>query len=119
MIRKVYRIEHRSKKEGIWRDWDGNYKPIFDNLTDGKSKNLPMNDSSVYRIGGKKWFASAPTRTTLKHWFSKLDVLELLDMGYEVIEFKVKDSIQLSDYEVIFTRDNILGERVINYKEIW
>ena len=98
-----YRVEDQVEKHGLWRNFDGTWNPVFDQLSEGLSRNLPMEDSELYREGGKQWFSAAPSKETLKHWFSLTDVLEL----------------QISDFEIVFTRDNIVEQREINYKEIW
>lgn len=78
-----------------------------------------MEDSELYREGGKQWFSAAPSKETLKHWFSLTDVLELQKLGYKIYEFQLVDTKQISDFEIVFTRDNIVEQREINYKEIW
>lgn len=78
-----------------------------------------MEDSELYREGGKQWFSAAPSKETLKHWFSLADVLELQKLGYKIYEFQLVDTKQISDFEIVFTRDNIVEQREINYKEIW
>lgn len=62
---------------------------------------------------------SSPSKETLKHWFSLTDVLELQKLGYKIYEFQLVGTKQISDFEIIFTRDNIVQQREINYKEIW
>lgn len=106
-------------KHGLWRNFDGTWNPVFDQLSEGLSRNLPMEDSELYREGGKQWFSAAPSKETLKHWFSLTDVLELQKLGYKIYEFQLVDTKQISDFEIVFTRDNIVEQREINYKEIW
>ena len=116
----VYRVENPIKGEGLWRDFDGNLNPVFDKLSEGLSRSLPMpHKPEVYKADGKSWFAAAPSKETLKHWFSKQDVLELIHLGYGVYEFDVKDERKISDFEVIFTRDNIIRQTAIQMEEIW
>ena len=80
---------------------------------------LTMEDSELYREGGKQWFSAAPSKETLKYWFSLTDVLELQKLGYKVYEFQLVGTKQISDFEIVFTRGNIVEQREINYKEIW
>lgn len=114
-----YRVENQVGKHGLWRDFDGTLNPVFKHLTQGKCKDMPMEDSETYREGGKQWFASAPSKETLKHWFSEQDVVELLTLGYKVYEFKLQNTRQISPFEIVFTRDNIIEQKEIDYKEIW
>ena len=114
-----YRIEDQIKGHGIWRNFDGSWNPVFDKLTDGLSKNLPMEDNNLYRTDGRMWFAAAPSRETLKHWFSKKDAEELNRLGYMLYEFEIKDAVRVSDFEIVFTRDNISAQREIAINEIW
>lgn len=114
-----YRVENQIGGNGLWRNFDGTLNPVFEKLSDGLSRNLPMEDSEEYRKGGKQWFASAPSKETLKHWFSEQDVVELLALGYKVYEFALEDTRKISEFEIVFTRDNIVSQREIDYKEIW
>lgn len=57
---KVYRVENRDQNKGLWRRFDGTWDPLFDTLTDGKCKDMPMEDNPIYRAEGLQWFASAP-----------------------------------------------------------
>lgn len=116
---KVYRVENQQEQHGLWRNFDGSWNPVFDTLTDGLSRNLPMEDSELYRQDRKQWFSSAPSTETLKHWFSISDVLELAEIGYKVYEFLVTDIKVVSDFEVIFIRKNILSQTEIEPKTIW
>ena len=115
----AYRIENQTAKHGIWRNFDGTWNPIFSKLSDGQCKSLPMEDSDLYRVNGKQWFSSAPSKETLKHWFSKQDAIELIDLGYRVYEFELRDAKKVNDFEFIFTRDNIISQREIDYREVY
>ena len=60
-----------------------------------------------------------PSKDTLKHWFSLQDVIELAKLGYKIYEFELENTKQISDFEIVFTRDNIIKQKEIEYKEIW
>lgn len=115
----AYRIEDQTAKHGIWRNFDGTWNPVFSQLSDDQCKNLPMEDSDLYREGDKKWFSSAPSKETLKHWFSEQDAIELIGLGYKVYEFELSSAKKVTDFEFIFTRDSIINQREIDYREIW
>lgn len=116
---KVYRVENEAEQKGLWRKFDGTYQPLFDMLTDGKCKDLPMEDSPIYREGGKQWFASAPSKETLQKWFSKEDLEELVSKGFTISEFEVVGYKKVSDFEYIFTRDNIINRNYLEVSDIY
>lgn len=116
---KVYRVENPYGKHGIWRDFDGTVNPVFKYLSDGKCKDMPMEDSDFYREGGKNWFSATDTPEKLKAWFSTLDVIEMEAMGYFVIEFEVTNVREVSEFEVVFTRDSILKWDYVDPHSIW
>ena len=116
---KAYRIENQTEKHGIWRNFDGSLNPVFSKLSDGLAKNLPMPDNAFYREDGKHWFSATDTPDKLKVWFSRQDVIEMLAMGYKVLEFEITRCRTVSEYEIVFTRDSIVSQREIDYSLIW
>ena len=116
---KVYRVEDPYRKHGIWRDFDGTVNPVFKYLSDGKCKDMPVEDSDFYREGGKNWFSATDTPEKLKAWFSTQDIIEMEDMGYSVIEFEVTNVREVSEFEVVFTRDSIIKWDYIDPCSIW
>ena len=116
---KVYRVENEAEQKGLWRKFDGTYQPLFDMLTDGQCKDLPMEDSPIYREGGNRWFASAPSKETLQKWFSKKDLEELVAKGFTISEFEVVGYKKVSDFEYIFTRDNIINRNYLEVSDIY
>lgn len=117
--KKLYRVENQREQHGLWRDFDGHLSPIFDKLTDGAVKDLPMGDSPLYRAGGNKWFSACETPEMLTHWFSDGDIKELVKLGYGVYEFTATNYKLVSNFETVFTRDSVKECRQISYKEIW
>lgn len=116
---KAYRVEDQINKHGIWRNFDGSWNPVFDKLTNGLVKDMPMGDSTFYRDFNKQWFSATDTKEKLRHWFSAIDIYEMEQLGYEVLEFEITDYRNVSDYEIAFTRDTIVCQRVIHPEEIW
>jgi hypothetical protein len=116
---KAYRVENQQKGHGIWRDFDGTVNPVFKHLTQGKCKDMPMEDSDFYRAEGKQWFSATDTPEKLKAWFSALDVKEMLELGYEIFEFDITNCRKVSEYEICFTRDSVMSQRIINPSEIY
>ena len=119
MSNKVYRIENQKEGHGIWRNFDGTWNPVFDKLSDGQVRNLPMEDSSFYSDNNEKWFASAPSKETMLHWFSSQDVDELQSLGYEIFEFEVSSYRKVSEFEYVFTRESVIKQTILAKNEIW
>lgn len=116
---KVYRVENEKEQKGLWRKFDGTWEPLFDILTDGLCRDLPMEDNDLYRSDGKQWFASAPSRQTLQKWFSKRDLEELTSAGFTISEFEVRNYKKVSEFEYIFTRDSITKRTYLNVSDIY
>lgn len=116
---KVYRVENEKEQKGLWRKFNGTWEPLFDMLTDGQCKDMPMDDSPIYREGGKQWFASAPSKETLQKWFSRKDLEELTAKGFTISEFEVVGHKKISDFEYIFTRDNIINRTYLKVSDIY
>lgn len=116
---KVYRVEDPKEGHGLWRDFNGDFNPVFNKLTKGKCKDMPMEDSDFYREDGKMWFSATDTPEKLTAWFSALDVVELEKLGYNVYEFEVEEWRPVNEYEVVFTRESIKWVKAIDPVEIW
>lgn len=112
---KVYRVENEAEQKGLWRKFDGTYEPLFDMLTDGQCRDLPMDDNPIYREGGKRWFASAPSKETLQKWFSKRDLEELLLM--KILEVNHPHGLfKVNSTETMRTEELVSWLESINYK---
>lgn len=116
---KVYRVEDQVGRHGLWRDFDGTVNPLFGKLTIGKCKDMPMEDSDFYRQDGKQWFAATDAPEKLLAWFDVLDIVESEKIGYFVYEFEVENIREVSEYEVVFTRDSIRSCRRLDPQMIW
>ncbi len=116
---KVYRVENPVEEHGLWRNFDGSPCDVFDKLTHGKSRTLPMPDNDFYREGGKQWFSATDTPDKLTAWFDVLDIVQMRSLGYKVYEFEVSDVRTVSEYEVVFTRDSIKSVIAIDPADIW
>lgn len=108
-MKVLYRIDNFEQKRGIWRDWDGNWNPVFDEfLQDGVSKDLPMEDSKIYNGG---WFAATESLETLiPHWVSFDDLRKLYEHGWAVQSYLCEEQYtrKLNDYETIFLKEKAL-----------
>lgn len=115
----LYRVENQLEKHGIWRNFDGSTNPVFDQLSDGKCKTLPMDDSSLYRSGGWAWFSATDDVEKLQEWFSLSDVLELFGIGYRIYEFTVREYKWLNEYESVFRRSDIISQREVLITDVF
>lgn len=100
----LYRVDNLKEQRGIWRTWDGQWKPVFDDiLPNGVSKDLPMGDSGIYKGG---WFASCENLGTLFKWVSPEDMITLQKHGFKVTTWDVdiKDTKRLNEMETIFLK---------------
>ena len=118
-VLKAYRVENQEEQHGIWRDFDGTVNPVFKHLSQGKCKDMPMEDSDFYRADGLRWFSATDTPEKLKAWFSALDVIEMERLGYKVYEFEISNCKVVSEYEIAFTRESVLSQREIDPNTVW
>jgi len=115
----VYRFENQKSELGIWRKFDGTVSPIFSSLTEGKCKDMPMDDSDFYRYEGKRWFAATDNKQLMPHWFSALDAIELEKLGYCMYEHEVTQIRRVSPYEVVFAKEDSVSSWQIDLSTIW
>lgn len=115
---KIYRIENPGTMHGMWYELDGTYNPFIKTLTEGKSKDLPMDYHERYAQGGLKWFSGCPSKELMQHWFSPLDAWELYQAGYRLYQFTSTQYI-VEEYQVIFTREGIIDQLEIPLEQIW
>lgn len=90
-VRTIWRIENPSTGSGMWYDAAGNFNPVITDLTDCKSAHLPMGFNNQHKLNGKDWYSGVPDHEMLKHWFSKMDVKELLERGYLLYELIITE----------------------------
>lgn len=116
---KVYRVEDFERGHGIWRNFDGTVNPVFQYLSDGKCKDMPMDYSDFYREDGKNWFSATDAPEKLKAWFSTQDIVEMEGLGYFVRQYEVSETRPVSEYEVVFTRQTISSAHTLDPSSIW
>ena len=80
---------------------------------------MPMEDNDFYRYNCEQWFSATDTPEKLKAWFSALDVIEMLKMGYHIFEFEINSCRIVSEYEICFTRNSIISQKVIDPRSIY
>lgn len=115
---KVYRIENPNTMHGMWYKLDGTYSPFIMTLTEGISKNLPMDFHQRYSEGGKKWFSAGKSKDNMNQWFSPLDAIELNQNGYKLYAFDVSE-YHIEEHQVIFTREGVIRSEEIPLDFLW
>lgn len=116
---KVYRVENPIGKHGLWRNFDGSPCDIFDKLTIGKCRTMPMSDNDFYRENSKQWFSATDTPEKLRAWFDVIDIIQMRELGYRVYQFEVSETRTVNEYEVVFTRESIESVIAIDPAIIW
>jgi hypothetical protein len=86
---KLYRVGRVGGGEGLWYDGEGRETRLIDTLTDGQAGRLPMAPNPAFRTAGYRWISATDSMSALRNWFSELDLIELIDRGYEVLEILV------------------------------
>lgn len=114
---KIYRIEHRDTRDGMWYNYDGTYNGFIFNLTEGKSKNLPMDYHNRYSKDNMTWISGCMDKEQLLGWFTPLDISELLKNGYGVFEFEC-DTYLIEDTQVLFAREKIYSQKEIEVVKV-
>lgn len=92
---------------------------MFEQLSDGKCKDIPMDDSNLYRSGGHAWFSATDDKEKLREWFSVRDVLELYRIGYRIYEFTVREYKWLNEFESVFRRTDIVSQSEVLITDVF
>lgn len=100
----LFRIDNLKEKRGIWRTWEGEWRPVFDDIIpNGKNRNLPMEDNIIYHGG---WFAACESLEMLSEWvpFDDMDALD--KAGFCITKWSVNECYtkKLNQKETIFKR---------------
>lgn len=114
----IYRIENPQTMHGMWYDGEGNYNPFIFNLTEGISRDLPMDPHARYGSDGMRWYSAGKTRENMNEWFSPTDAVELQQAGYVLYEFTVSQ-YRMEEHQVLFTRQGIELQKEIPLSAVW
>lgn len=114
----IWRIENQKTMHGMWYELSGEYNPFIFTLTEGISKNLPMDYNKRYHKDGKKWFSGCNNFEDMRSWFSIKDAYELKRAGYELYEFEATECV-VEDNQVLFTREGLKSQKMIPIETIW
>lgn len=114
----LYRIENEETHHGMWYRYDGTFDPFIFRLTEGISKDLPMEFDERYGKDGVRWFSACDNREQMQSWFSSKDALELYEAGYRLYEFNVSTCIK-EENQVLFPREAIVAKIEIPLDVMW
>jgi hypothetical protein len=114
----IYRIENPDTMHGMWYRLDGTYDPFIMTLTEGRSKDLPMEKHPRYTALGIPWFSAGKSVENMNQWFSPLDAKELNDAGYKLFSFTVQE-YQMEEMQCLFTRRGVITQVEIPLEDIW
>lgn len=113
----LYRIQS-PKGQSLWYDIDGNWDPVIMTLTEGISRNLPMEFDTRYHTDGKNWFCACENKDSFQQWFSALDVTELIQMGYELLKLEVAEFV-IEPYQALFTKEGVLSQSTLKIGDLF
>ena len=114
----IYRIEHLETEHGMWYTSEGKLEPFIFTLTEGKSRDLPMEWDERYGKDGFRWYSGCGVRELMKHWFSKKDAEELLESGYSMYRLESTQYVH-EEFQTVFTREGIVNRTEIPLWEVW
>ena len=114
----IYRIENPDTMHGMWYRLDGTYDPFIKTLTEGISKDLPMDKHPRYSFKGIPWFSAGKSVENMNQWFSASDAKELNEAGYKLFSFIVQE-YQMEEMQCLFTRRGVIEQVEIPLEDIW
>lgn len=97
---KLFRLEHRTSKDGMWTVKVDD-RIVVEHLTDKRLAELPMPYHERYKFENKVWRCAVGDMPSLYHWFSEQDIREMMDMDFRLITFESDDFIIEPD-QVLF-----------------
>lgn len=104
----LYRVENLTSRQGLWYKGDGSFNPHILTLTDGRSKNLPMEFNPEFKIMGLNWYSACDNLEDMEKWFSFQDIVELSKQGYTL------NAVEVSQYRNVcghaaFAEEYVIG----------
>ena len=114
----IFRIERTATGDGMWYDNDGSYNPFINTLSEGLSKDLPMDYDQRYGEDGLRWYSGCQSLEGIDQWFSNRDIVELIQGGFRLVRYDA-DRFHVEPTQVIFTKEHARLESVIPVETIW
>jgi len=97
----VYRIEHKDTENGMWYNKDGSYNGLIHELSNAQAKDFPMDYDEKYSL--KNLISGVKDFNQLLEWFSRRDIEELMERGYQIYKFIAKE-YEVEDTQVLFRK---------------
>lgn len=115
---QLYRIENLETMQGMWYDKNGKFNPFIEQLTEGISKSLPMEEHERYGKDGFRWFSGCDNIEDMQVWFSSKDALELSESNYQLFMYTVNNFVK-EENQVLFTREGIQDKKILRLEDVW
>jgi len=111
----IYRIEHGVTTLGMWHTMDDTGdQPLVAQLTRQDIAQMPMPDDDLWRADGRQWYSGVPSMEAMSFWFTREDMIELFDLGFDIFRYDVTEWNHL-EHETLFTRESVISK--VNIKE--
>lgn len=119
-IKKVFRIEHPTDRDGMWYTKEGLLrKKIHILCPNGIAKDFPMPlNLELHRKGGHVWQSAGKSVENMNLWFTALDAINLYNNGFKLFEFETT-MFQELDMEILFCRQGVIKQKEIPLESIW
>lgn len=114
----LFRIEHHKTNHGMWYRENGELDPFISKLTEGISKNLPMEFDPRYHADGVNWKTATSSKAELRSWFSAQDAIELIQNGYGLLSLLVSE-YRIEERQVLFTDRGVIQRTIIPVGSVW
>lgn len=108
---KLYRIEHKETLEGMWTKKFGD-DLVLNFLTNDSLLNMPMLKDEIFRTDDKIWKTGVPNLKLLYSWFSKQDIMEMINHGFLLKEIESDDLI-IQPTQILFNDSSRISEKNI------
>lgn len=116
---KIYRIEHGINEHGMWYNHKGEYNPeVLTLLSDKTLLNLEMSHHQRYQNDGLQWFTGVTDLEGLLSWFSKSDIIGLVENKYKVY---IMESTQyvIEPTQVLYTTEGLTSKVEMSLDELF
>lgn len=117
----LYRLESKTKDNGLWYDGDGNWcfdKGIGQLDESCKTKTLPMDYDWRYKQDGKDWFSSCSNKEDLLYWYSLEDAKRLINNGFVFTRYLATDYHEYEN-ETVFLKKTCTNREEIDIFELF
>lgn len=115
----IYRIEHGVNEHGMWYNDKGEYNPeVLTLLSDKTLLNLNMDSHKRYQTDGFQWFTGVTDLPGLLSWFTRNDIIELLENKYKVYTMESTQYL-LEPTQVLYTTEGLVSKVELSLEELF